>query len=82
VQSRFQILVPPSDLLSLKKKNLYVLQKTSKMQFYIRVSVILVYVLLFHTQTEAYQGTKLVPANPSNCSSEVKPSPHVLRDIS
>jgi len=65
-----------------KVKILYVLQKASKMQFYICASVILVYVFLFHTQTEAYQGTKLVPANPSKCSSEVNTSPHVLRDFS
>jgi len=62
-----------------KEKILYVLQKTSKMQFYICVSVILVSMLLFHTHTEAYQAQKVVPANPSKCSCEVTTSPHVLR---
>jgi len=65
-----------------KEKILCVLQKTSKMQFYICVSVILVSTLLFHTHTEAYQGLKLVPANASKCSSEVATSPQVLRDFS
>jgi len=64
-----------------KEKILYMLQQTSKMQFYICVSVILVYTLLFHTHTEASVGRKLVPANPSKCSSEVTTSPLVLRDL-
>jgi hypothetical protein len=58
------------------------LQQTSKMQFYICVSVILVSVLLFHTHTEAAMTRILVPANPSECSSEVTTSPHVSRDLS
>jgi hypothetical protein len=65
-----------------KEKNLYVLQKTSKMQFYIRVSVIMVSMLLFHTHTEAYQTLTLLPANPSKCSIEVTTSPYVLHDLS
>jgi len=65
-----------------KVKILYVSQKTSKMQFYICVSVIVVSMFLFHTHTEAYQARKVVPANPSKCSSEVTMSPHVLRDLS
>jgi hypothetical protein len=51
------------------------------MQFYVCVSVIMVSMLLFHTHTEAYQAQKVVPANPSKCSSEVT-TPHVLRDLS
>ena len=52
------------------------------MQFYFCVSVIMVSMFLFHTHTEAYQAQKVVPANPSKCSSEVTMSPHVLRDLS
>lgn len=44
------------------------------MQFYTCVSVIMVSMLLFHTHTEAYQAQKVVPANPSKCSSDVTTS--------
>jgi hypothetical protein len=53
-----------------KEKILYVLQQTSKMQFYVCVSVIVVSILLFHTHTEASVGVEEVPANPSKCSSD------------
>jgi len=57
-----------------KEKILYVLQNTSKMQFYTCVSVIMVSMLLFHTHTEAAEARKLVPANPSKSSCEVTTS--------
>ena len=44
---------------TISKKILYVLQKTSKMQFYIFASVILYYVFLFHTHTEARWGVSV-----------------------